>query len=119
MSVAFQGRNLIIDGKTIEMPHSIIDAAEVGERIYVLFDPNAFIKDPKYKDIFAPGAPSIRNLVAVTKEGSILWEAEFPQPSDYYYNFSSVEPLLVNSFSSYRCEIDPSDGKIVRKVFFK
>ena len=62
------------------------------------------------------------NLFCYSPEGIVLWKAEHPtgdNAEDYYYRISSHLPLVVNSFSSYRCEIDLSTGKIIRKDFFK
>ena len=42
-----------------------------------------------------------------------------PKASDYYYRLSSVAPLIANSVSSYRCEIDPNNGAIKSKEFLK
>jgi hypothetical protein len=88
-------------------------------RVFVLLDPNSYLTDPNCMLHHPRGTAAIRNLVALGAEGDILWEAELPQLADYYYSLLSVAPLTVNSFSSYRCEIDPGSGKIVRKVFFK
>jgi hypothetical protein len=47
--------------------------------------------------------------------------ADFPEPTreDYYYLITSRKPLVVTSFSSYDCELDPGTGKIVSREFFK
>jgi hypothetical protein len=49
----------------------------------------------------------------------LLWEADLPSDADYFYRIASVRPLRVNCFSSFRCEIDPATGRIIRKDFYK
>lgn len=119
MSVSFQGNSLLIDGQSIQMPWPVLDAREEENKIFVLFDPDSYLLDPDYKKMRRQGAPAIRNLVALTKAGARLWEAELPEASDYYYRLSSSKPLIANSFSSYRCEIGVDDGTITRKEFLK
>lgn len=119
MSVSFQGKTLLIDGQSVQMPWYVLDAVEQGNKVFVLLDPDSYLLDPNYKIMRRQGAPAIRNLIAVTKTGATLWEAEMPEASDYYYRLSSATPLIANSFSSYRCEIDPSNGAIKNKEFLK
>lgn len=119
MSVSFQGNNLMVDGQPIQMPWPVLDAREEGDKVFVLFDPDSYLLDPNYKRLRRQGAPAIRNLIALTKAGAKLWEAEFPEASDYYYRLNSTDPLVANSFSSYRCEINADDGAIKNKEFLK
>ena len=119
MSVSFQGKTLLIDGQSVQMPWSVLDAVEQGDKVFVLFDPDSYLLDPNYKVMRRQGTPAIRNLIAITKAGAKLWEAEMPKASDYYYRLSSAAPLIANSVSSYRCEIDPNNGAIKNKEFLK
>lgn len=119
MTTSFQGNTLTIDGQSIQLAWPVLDAIEEGDRVYVLFDPDSYLLDQNYKKMRRKGAPAIRNLVALMKNGTKLWEAELPESSDYYYRISSSRPLIVNSFSSYRCEISPDNGAVVRKEFLK
>jgi hypothetical protein len=119
MNVSFQGQKLIVDGKSVEMAWPILDAFALGERIVVLFDPDAYLLNPDYKARRRQGADAIRNLCAFSRTGEKLWAAEFPENSDYYYKISSQTPLLANSFSSFRCEINPDTGRIKSKTFLK
>lgn len=119
MTVSFQGRSLEIDGKTIAMPWPILDVRDQGDRILVLLDPDSYLLDPDYKNARKQGATAIRNLVALTRAGVTIWEAEMPEPSDYYYCISSSVPLVANSFSSYRCELDPVSGAIRSTEFIR
>jgi len=119
MSVFFQGKTLVIDGQSIQVPWSVLDAVEQGDKVFVLFDPDSYLLDPNHKILRRQGAPAIRNLFALTKTGEKLWEAEMPETADYYYRLSSVTPLIANSISSYRCEIDSSNGTIKSKEFLK
>lgn len=119
MTIAFNGNTLIIDGKRIVMPWPVLEAVEEADRVFVLMDPDSYLRDPAYKKKRRQGAPAVKNLIAFDKEGLTLWEADLPTPSDYYYHISSYNPLIVNSFSSYRCEIDSSVGTIRKMDFVK
>lgn len=119
MTISFQGSILTIDSQLIQLAWPVLDAIEEGNRVFVLLDPDSYLLDPNYKRVRRQGAPAIRNLVALMKNGTKLWEAELPEPSDYYYRISSSKPLVANSFSSYRCEISPDTGAIMKKEFLK
>ena len=119
MAVSFSGKNLTVNGRTIKLAWPILAAVEHGAKTFVLLDPDMYLADPQYKARCARGAPAIRNLIALDDNGAILWEADLPQPADYFYKITSVVPLLAYSFSSYSCEIDTDSGKITRKVFVK
>lgn len=119
MSVCFQDRTLFIDGQPTDMPWKVLNAIEHRDKVFVLFDPDSYLLNQDYKMMRREGLPPIRNLVAYTRNGVKLWEAEFPESSDYYYQLISASPLVASSFSSYRCEIDPDSGKIKQKVFLK
>lgn len=119
MSVSFQGKSLLIDGQSVQVSWPVLDAVEQGDKVFVLLDPDSYLLDPSYKVIRRQGGPAIKNLIAMTKTGVKLWEAEMPEASDYYYRLTSAAPLIANSFSSYRCEIDPNNGAIRNKEFLK
>lgn len=97
----------------------VLCAVEKSDKVLVLFDPDSYLLDQEYKDMRRRGAPAIRNLIAIRKTGEQLWEAEMPEAADYYYRIVSHNPLMVYSFSSYKCEIDLASGAIIRKEFSK
>ncbi len=109
--VSFSGRTLDVKGKSIELEYPVRDAFMLGDKIIVLFDPNAYIE--KFGQF--------RNLIALTEDGDRLWSAELPtnQSGDTYFRVSSRNPLVANSFHSFDCEIDESTGRIRKKVFTK
>lgn len=119
MSVTFQAKTLVINGLTLQMQWPVLDAVEEGSAVFVLLDPDAYLLDADYKRMRRQGGPAIKNLLAFDKGGTKLWEADLPESSDYYYLISSASPLVVNSFSSYRCQINPSTGAILTREFFK
>lgn len=119
MTISFQGNTMTIDGQPVQLPWPVLDAIEEGNRVFVLMDPDSYLLDVDYKRKRRQGSPAIRNLVALTKSGMELWKAELPESSDYYYRISSSKPLTANSYSSYRCEINPDNGTITRKEFLK
>jgi hypothetical protein len=119
VNVTFKDKTVVIDGTRIELQWPVLDAFELGERVIVLFDPDGYLLDPGYKAQRRQGREANRNLCAFTKSGEKVWEAEFPEEADYYYAVNSRSPLRVNSFSSFRCEIDACTGKIKSKTFLK
>jgi hypothetical protein len=121
MKVNFSGKSLEIDGRSIETRWDIQEAFEVGGKVIALLDFFATIKQPVLHIREIRDLPKGRNLHCFSKEGALLWEAEFPEGDgpDYYYSVTSRVPLVANSFSSYRCEIDPDTGKILRRQFYK
>lgn len=106
--VAFDRNRIEARGGWIELEHPIQDAFLEESRIFVLFDPGS-------------GSWPSANMICVGLDGEQLWVAEFPEGSreDYYYLISSRKPLVVNSFSSYKCQLDPETGKIVSREFLK
>jgi hypothetical protein len=119
MALIVSGNNVVIDDLSIQTKWLVLQAVEGSHAIYVLIDPDTYLADPQYKAERRAGAPAFCNLLAYSRAGELLWQAELPESSDYYYFLSSAEPLLANSFSSYRCELDAKTGAIVKKVFFK
>lgn len=119
MNIEFSGSELSIDDRRLMLQWRILDAFSLSGIIIVLFDPDAYLLDPSYKLQRRLGCDAIRNLCAFSYDGSKIWEADFPEKTDYYYAVYSKSPLLVNSFSSFRCEIDPTTGRISSKVFMK
>ena len=118
-TVTYQGRTVTIDGNSYQMPYEIRDAFALDAMVIVLLDPNSYLNDPAYGKERRRGVNPLRNLLALDGNGAVLWEAEFAEAVDYYYRVVSTAPLVALSFSSYRCEIDPGTGRIVRKEFFK
>ena len=106
--IAIDKNKVAVRGRWIELQHAIEDAFLEDNRIFVLFD---------------PAARSWRsaNLICVGTDGRELWVAEFPEAGreDYYYLISSRKPLVVNSFSSYKCTIDGETGRILGREFVK
>ena len=117
--VTFQGKTLIVDGTPLVLPYAVRDAFMLGDKVVVLLDPDSYLSDPSYGKDRRRGNSSLHNLVALTCEGNLIWEAEFPEQADYFYKVISRSPLCVLSFSSFRCEIDPQTGRILQKEFLK
>lgn len=92
---------------------------ELDGRMIVLLDPDDYLRDPDYSKERRRGENALRNLRAYSPSGELLWEAEFPEPVDYYYKIVSRAPLVALSFSSYRCRIDPESGRIEEAEFLK
>lgn len=118
-NVQFEGRRLTVDSHVIELSMDILDAFELDGRVIVLGDPDSYLLDPQYRGRPDADIPAFRNLMAYSLDGTLLWEAEFPQDVDYYYEIVSRQPLVAASFSSFVCRIDPATGKIVSAEFVK
>lgn len=122
MNITYERSKLRIDGTVVETPSPIREAFAVEWGVIVLMDQFADLKGPILDIREVRNAPKGTNLLCYTPDGSLLWKAELPtgdSVEDYYYQISSRSPLVVNSFSSYRCEIDVVTGKILRKEFYK
>lgn len=122
MNITYDGSQLQIDGKTVETPSPIREAFAVRWGVIVLMDQFADFKGPVLDIREIRNAPKGTNLFCYSSDGTVLWKAELPggeDSEDYYYRVSSRSPLVVNSFSSFRCEIDPASGRIIGKDFFK
>lgn len=119
MTINFQRNQLVVDGHSVKFSWSILDAVENDKSVYVLLDPDSYLLNHEYKEMLRKGAPAIHNLIAISKSGEKLWEAEFPKTLDYYYRMVSSRPLVVVSYSSYKCEINCDTGEIVKKEFLK
>jgi hypothetical protein len=119
MNIVFNNQELQIGDRVIVTPWPVMEAFDDGHRVIALLNPDAYLINPTYKIQRRSGMPPNKNLLAYSYEGNLLWEADFPSDVDYYYHISSQQPLRVCSFSSFRCEIDPITGKIIRKDFFK
>lgn len=106
----FSGRSIELANGILELDYPILDAFQLVDKIIVLFHPDA----KKYGGQF-------KNLVAMRPNGERIWEAELPttMSSDAYYRFSSKNPIIADSLSSFSSTIDDSTGRIVRKEFYK
>ncbi len=104
---------------SVALPWPPMAVVAVEDTTLVLLDPDVYLLDPEYKSLRRSGAPAIRNLWALDNLGHKLWEAEFPEPTDYYYKLLSARPLVALSFSSWRCTLSPTTGRILNKEFLK
>jgi hypothetical protein len=118
-TVSYAADIVVIDGKSFRMDYAVRDAFWTYGRAIVLLDPDAYLADPAYGKDRRRGAGPIRNLRAFSADGAQLWQAELPEPVDYYYQVENRKPLVALSFSSFRCEIDPHTGCITSKEFLK
>ncbi|MBJ7277292.1 MULTISPECIES: hypothetical protein [Marinobacter] len=108
-SISFSGSIINIDGKSVQLSHDIVEAYELYGVIVVLLDPDSDMGT----------VAQFRNLIGLKMNGHMLWEAELPtnKKSDVYWKISQKNPLKACSFSSFECEIDSNNGKIIKKIF--
>lgn len=118
-AVTFDGDIIRIDGKPTRMNHMVRDAFWAHDCAIVLLDPDAYLDVPTYHAQRRKPRKPMQNLRAYSAAGVLLWQAEQPEFADHYYMIESQEPLIALSFSAYRCDIDPSTGKILRKQNIK
>ena len=116
-AVTHDGDIVKIDGKPLRMEYMVRDAFWADGCAVVLLDPDAFLDAPGGARK-APRKP-VRNLRAYAPSGEVLWQAEQPEANDHYYRVESREPLVVLSFSAFRCDIDLSSGRILKKTSLK
>jgi len=108
--IAIQDRQLRIGDTVLDMPHPILDARQIGDRIVVIFD---YMDYPKWRQA--------QNLEAFDLTGKKLWTAEHPtnETADCYVNFMGDDPLTLGNFAGYKCVIDESTGKLLKSEFTK
>jgi hypothetical protein len=119
MHISHAGCAVTVDGVTWATEYPVKEAFTLAKAVCVLLEPDAYLSDTGYSKERRRGNGALRNLRAYSPTGDLLWEAEFPEPADYYYRIVSREPLVALSFSSYRCRIDPGSGRIVESEFMK
>jgi hypothetical protein len=109
-----------IGGSTIRVDWPIRSASSTRNLVLVVLDPDHYLADRAYREARRSGSPAIRNLQAFSKDsGEKIWEAELPEPVDYYYELANIDPIEALSYSGYRCVIAAADGRIKSKQFFK
>jgi hypothetical protein len=118
-TVTHDGDILRIDGRAIRMEFMVRDAFWAGDRAIVLLDPNAYLDNPTYGAQRRRSRDPIHNLRAYAPSGKMLWQAEQPEFEDHFYMIESREPLVALSFSGHRCDLDPANGRILRKTRLK
>jgi hypothetical protein len=118
-NITYAGNQLLLDGGSILTEFPIQDAVDLDQRVVVLLDPDSYLSDTAYSTDRRRGNNPVRNLLAYSRSGELLWEADFPEQADYYYRLVSSVPLVALSFSSYECEIDPQTGRIISRKFLK
>jgi hypothetical protein len=117
-TVSHDGDIVKIDGRSVRMEYMVRDAFWADGRAIVLLDPDAFLDHPAYGGRKAPRNP-VQNLRAYAPSGEMLWQAEQPEANDHYYLVESREPLVVLSFSAYRCDIELASGRIIERMKLK
>ena len=118
-AVSHDGDIVKIDGKPVRMEYMVRDAFWADGRAVVLLDPNAFLDDIAYGKARRRARDPVQNLRAYSPSGELLWQAEQPQADDHYYRIESRQPLVALSFSAFRCDLDLSNGRILKKEKLK
>ena len=101
------------------IPYPARDVRIACGLVLVLMDPDLYLTNPAYEKRRKTGSPALRNLWAFNELGRKVWEAEMPEPNDYYFQILASPALAADSFSGYTCELDRVDGRILRRTFHK
>ena len=109
--ITFSGKTVYLDEVQIDTDYPVSDAFRTDDKIIVLYDPDA------YTEKFG----QFPNLVAFNLKGEKVWTAELPTTTsgERYWRIVSKEPLMADSKGSFSCTIDVSNGRIVKKEFYK
>ena len=113
------GVEVEVDGLKLCVPFAVRSVASTTNLKLLLLDPDVYLADLRYRETRRAGSPALRNLQAFSNDGAKLWEAELPEPGDYYYELLSASPIEALSFSGYRCVISETDGRLLTKQFLK
>ena len=111
INVTFSGNSLTVGERFWRVEYPILQAFPLGEKIIVLYDPDAHLE--KFGQF--------PNLVAFNPEGEKLWVAQLPtnESGDSYWRIYLKDGLMADSIYSFSCRIDEANGKIQSKVFYK
>lgn len=93
------------------MEFPIADAFQHGTLAIVLFAPDSDLRN----------YGQFRNVVAVDREGNLVWTAELPTTTtgDCYYKIGKRDPLTLYSTQSYDVVVNAETGRIIEKTFTK
>ena len=101
---------ILVNGEYWDLSRPILDACQIGNRVFVIFD-----------YMSCPRRTQAKNMVAFDLQRNELWTAEHPtdQATDTYVNFISEEPLRACNFAGFDCKIDPATGRLLHAEFTK
>ena len=111
IEIGYHENIISINNNDYKLEFAIEEAFALDDKVIVLFDPDCRMES----------FGQFRNLIALDTLGKTIWTAELPTTTtgDRYYMVVSKFPLVVNSFHSYTCEIDPETGRIKDKIYYK
>jgi hypothetical protein len=112
-------KSFLINGREVVTDFRIRKAFCLKDKIIVMLDPNDYLNDTVHGKEYRRGLLTVQNLLAFDCAGRLIWKAEYPEQNDHYFEFYSIEPLCVDSFSGYRCWINTVTGKIEKRIFHK
>jgi hypothetical protein len=103
-------QRVLVCGRWWRFSDRVLDAMQLGDRVFVIFDYMAF-----------PQLQPAPNLKAYDLHQNELWTAAHPinQPAAAYVNFLSETSLLAWNFACFRCTLDESSGQLIEAQFTK
>jgi hypothetical protein len=108
--ITFSGQTVSVAGQTWQAPWPVTQAAVIDGRVILIYD---YMAGPRHRQF--------QNLEAFSFSGQRLWTAEHPtsQTADAYVEILSTSPFVVWDFACYRCELDSSNGRLIKAEFTK
>lgn len=109
MKLSVEGKYIIGNGVRIQATHSVLQAIQVNDRVYVIYDYMEFKQKPS------------RNLFAYDLTGKELWRAQDIgwEAVDGYTRFIAETPLTVYNFACFICIINEANGHVISTEFTK
>ena len=110
MKLTVDNNCILANGGRIKAAHEVLQAVQVGVRVYVIYDYMEF-----------PNELPARNLFAYDLTGAELWRAQDIGCGsiDAYTNFIAEEPLTVYNFGCFICVVSEDNGYILSTQFTK
>ncbi|WEN15457.1 hypothetical protein PY254_01915 [Rhodanobacter sp. AS-Z3] len=108
MKLTVEDGYIVADGGHIWAGHAVLEAIQVGVRVYVIYD---------YMDF--PRQHPARNFFAHDLAGNTLWRvADIGGGAvDAYTHFISAQPLTVFNLAGCECIIDEANGQVLSTRF--
>ena len=112
MMIHFQSNVLEFKGKRFELPHSILDAEEIGDNAFIVYD---------YMEFNSNSVAN--NMCSIDQVGEVVWVAENAtnHTNDAYTHILREETkgntIAVNNFAGYFALIDILSGKLIKSEF--
>jgi hypothetical protein len=108
--ITFSGQQVSVADQTWQSPWPVQQAKVIAGRVILIYD---YMAGPRFRQF--------QNLEAFSFSGQRLWTAEHPtsETTDAYVEILSAIPFVIWNFAGYRCELDSSNGRLMKAEFTK